>query len=1245
MKYRELVHFEPIESIIRLTDANQQEYAYQLLDTYVISDRMAELLDELVIEQLQMDRYADNKGLLIVGNYGTGKSHLMSVISTVAEMKGTCAHLSNQRVAQKAKEIEGKFKVIRVEIGSSKMSLRDIICSELEDSLERIDVDFQFPPADQVHNNKNSLMEMMAAFHEVYPEQGLLLVVDELLDHLRTRKEQELALDLGFLREIGEFCGKTRFRFIAGVQEMLFDNPNFHFVADQLRRVKERFEQVNIVREDIAYVVSRRLLKKDEKQKAFIREHLQKFTPLYHKLNEKLEEYVSLFPVHPAYLSTFEKVSVAEKRVILKTISNEMKKVMDQEVPQERPGVISYDSYWPYIENDASLKGNADVKEVMNKTKILQDRIQNAFTRPMYRPLAMRIIHALAVFRLTTDDIYSPVGVTPEELRDDLFLHTEVLDDKDPSGFLRGDIEVTLREILKTVSWQYISTNEANGQYYLDIKKDIAVDDLIEQKSETLSDDQLDRYYFKLLAEVTENSKTSYRSGYRIWLHELPWHDRKVTRQGYLFFGAPNERSTAQPERDFYVYFLQPFDPPKFKDEEKPDEVFFKFVDRDEHFMRWLRLYAGAEEMKETSASSTRRLYEEKADGYRKQLVEWFRQHMPTAFKITYRGVTKKLAEWSIFAHAHATVREIIDEAAGDCLKSWFEEKYPEYPSFSKLSTPITKASLPGYAVDAIKDISSPRTQNGTAILSGLVLLGKDQKLNVRGSGFADWVLEKLEAKGPGQVLNRSELIETVQTVQGTEDDIQWTVERNLEPEFFAVVLAALVYSGDIVITIDGTTYDAMKWDELIRLPLNQLTQFSHISKSGDLPLRELEALFEMLNVNRALLKTNALEQGIGQMVIAADRWTQEAAIALKDIRTGIPTWEGNLLSDAEIQQFRHQLEELKKFMEHIQVYQTPAKLRKFRYSVEEIQTRREDLQAMKRLQQLQQKTQEWTRSAQYLVTAQNQLAPDHPWQKKVDASLKDLLQALKSGEAGYSEQQRIRDLKAEYQNIYLTLHNQSRLNATQHNQQQALLQDCRLDALKQLSVIDLLPFSALDQWYKQLKSLKSCWSLTPDQLESQPICPHCQFRPKEEPRITDIHLDEMEGRLQTLLEDWTEILISNLSDSEVKKNIELLRKEQQLPIRRLIEEKEWTFPIEEKLIQAIQELLQGIDRVEISMDQVKAMMGDGSPLTIDELRNRFERMLQEQVGSQPGSNVRIMLKEEEAHHERKDPTAVLGGR
>ena len=53
---------------------------------------------------------------------------------------------------------------------------------------------------------------MMAQFNEKYPDHGLLLVVDELLDYLRSRKQHDLILDLGFLREMGEVCKLIRFR-------------------------------------------------------------------------------------------------------------------------------------------------------------------------------------------------------------------------------------------------------------------------------------------------------------------------------------------------------------------------------------------------------------------------------------------------------------------------------------------------------------------------------------------------------------------------------------------------------------------------------------------------------------------------------------------------------------------------------------------------------------------------------------------------------------------------------------------------------------------------------------------------------------------------------------------------------------------------------------------------------------------------------------------------------------------------
>jgi hypothetical protein len=85
MKYGELIQFEPIESVVQLRDADEATAARQLVQTYVISTEMSEKLVNLVFPQLQFDQPTDNKGLLVVGNYGTGKSHLMSVISALAE--------------------------------------------------------------------------------------------------------------------------------------------------------------------------------------------------------------------------------------------------------------------------------------------------------------------------------------------------------------------------------------------------------------------------------------------------------------------------------------------------------------------------------------------------------------------------------------------------------------------------------------------------------------------------------------------------------------------------------------------------------------------------------------------------------------------------------------------------------------------------------------------------------------------------------------------------------------------------------------------------------------------------------------------------------------------------------------------------------------------------------------------------------------------------------------------------------
>ena len=114
----------------------------------------------------------------------------MSVVSAVAE----CANLADSvspLVAGAARRIAGRFKVVRTELGATTMDFRAFVCSQLEEALAGWGIDYRFPPRDTIPNHKGAFEDMMAAFHERHPDQGLLLVVDELLtssEFRRTRR-------------------------------------------------------------------------------------------------------------------------------------------------------------------------------------------------------------------------------------------------------------------------------------------------------------------------------------------------------------------------------------------------------------------------------------------------------------------------------------------------------------------------------------------------------------------------------------------------------------------------------------------------------------------------------------------------------------------------------------------------------------------------------------------------------------------------------------------------------------------------------------------------------------------------------------------------------------------------------------------------------------------------------------------------------------------------------------------------
>lgn len=1231
MRYRDLVHFDPILTTIQLLHADKADAARDLVKTYVISDEMAERIIGVLIPNLQFDEPADTKGVLVVGNYGTGKSHLMAVLSALAERRELAQALQNRAVADACDRIGGKFKVIRAELGATTMDLREFVCSELQRGLAQLGVQYSFPPRHTIPNHKGAFEDMMAAFAAKYPDQGLLLVVDELLDFLRTRHDQELVLDLNFLREVGEICRNVRFRFLAGLQEAIFESPRFLFVADSLRRVKDRFDQIPIARRDIKFVVAERLLRKTPEQQAKIREMLTPFARFYSNMNERMDEFVRLFPVHPDYIDTFERVTVVEKREVLNSLSQSMSKLLDKDVPTDRPGLIAYDSYWEILVENPAFKTLPDVRTVMEVSSRLAGRIQQGFSRPAYKPMALRIINGLSVHRLTIGDIQAPVGATPTELRDSLCLYQLGLEDRaEPAEDLLTQVETVLREILRTVNGQFISQAADSGQYYLDIKKVVDYDALIEKRAETLEPEELDRTYFLALTRVMECADETYVTGYRIWQHELEWRDRKTTRLGYLFFGAPNERSTAAPPRDFYLFFIQPLRPPQFKDDRKPDEVIFRLQNTDDVWSRDLRLYAAATELSHPASGAEKDAYQKRAGEYLSNLVKWLREHIFATISVTYQGKSKPLAQWIKGGGGQPrAVRDLINTVGSACLEGHFADTAPEYPSFSVL---ITKDNREQAVQDALRAIAgAQKTKQATAVLDSLELLDGD-RIDPARSKYAQHVLTLLKAKPSGQVLNRAELI------QDDHDVEYFAPERfRLEPEWLVVVLAALAYSGELFVSLPGKDIDASNLGVFASSALADLVAFKHVKPPKEWNLPALRALFELVDLpsGNAQLVTQNREEPVQQLATNFQSLIGRVVTVLQRTQGAPAFWGRAAMDTAEVDQARAQIASLKTFLESLQPYTSPGKLKNFKYTANEVTAQREGLKALTDFEQLQGLLAELESFGAYMTVAETIVPPDHPWRASAHTTqdaVVDLLHNPKTRVSPQTRQTALRELtalKKEYTETYLTLHGKARLGVKEDRRKAKLVQDPRLATLKGMATVELMPAGQLASLQQRIAALQTCFALAENDLQTTPICPHCGFRPV--PGTEDINagslLAAIDEELDSMVTSWTATLLSNLEDPTTRSQLDLLGPDQMKLVGAFVASRKLPDPLPAEFVYAVREALSGLAKVVVHTNALKvALAGSGAPATLADLRQRFEDHLIELTKGKDPTKVRIVV-------------------
>jgi hypothetical protein len=1208
MKYRDLVQFEPIQTVKVLMEADNLDKAREDVRTFVFSDRMLDLIRDVIAPNLIFDQPADQKGLLIVANYGTGKTHLMSVLSTVAEHRELGDLLTRFEAAQILRPIAGRFQVVRSEIGATQMSLRDIVCGELERGLTKLGVRFSFPPLSEVPRTKDSLERMMTAFEEVHPDKGLLFVLDELLDYLRGRRDAELNLDLRFLREVGEICRGTRFRIICGIQEALFDNPRFANVAADVRRVKDRFEQVRISREDVSYVVQQRLLSKTLEQRDRIRGHLSPFTPLYEGMAERFEDFIALFPVHPAYLRVFDRITAVEKREVLRTLSQEMERLLDQEVPDKEPGLICYDRYRARLAEDPSVRQIPEVREVLEKTEVLRNRVDTAMATPQYVPVARRIIDGLAVHRLTTDDIYAPIGATPRELRDDLCLLPANLPEQD-AFFLEATVQNVIDQIIRAVSGQFITKNPENGQVYLDLRKDIDYDQRIDTRAGSLDDERLDQAYFRALEEVLERRDAPYVTGYRIWEYELLWSEHRVTRIGYLFMGAPNERSTAQPPRDYYIYFIQPYAPPRFADEEKTDEVFFRLEKPDETFTTALRRYAGATALAAESTAGHRTVYEDKAREALGRMVGWLRTHMGDAVTVTYRGERQPLKAWlSGSTGPRATVKDQVDSIAAKALALHFEARYPGYPKFA---AEITKSNLQETARQALAHIATGRrTDLSNKVLQSLGVI--DVHGNFVESGeYAQALLKRLRA-ADGKAVNRDELL-----VERDRDVPTWP-PWHLEPIWLVMVAAVLTQLGRAEIGFASGQVDALALDRLTRMPLDDLEDFTHIAPAKALPVVQLREVAKVLGLAPGIIPDQGVNEGaVRQLLATANAILQRVAQARATVQEGMSMWGALVIEQPAERDAR--LGKLQKLLEDVRARNSVGKMNKLDLSMEAIDTGRAGLVELGWLEAVVAARGHLAELVEYLREAVEVFGADHPLSKEAMDFRNEALGLFRKNEPPAAD--RVAEIRAQGEDLHRRFaeeaaraHSRDRLDGPGDERKRRILEGELYASLAKLATVSILPQGAFGSLQTRLASIGTCKTFDEANLSKSVICSECGYRPRRSSGPTARALVEgVEDHLRQLRDEWVRTLKDNLAASEMQEQIRLLVPTDRKTVETFTESGELPNPVTDEFVRALNQVFGRFEVRRLVQSEVwTALFPEQAPATPSDLRVRFERLLKD---------------------------------
>lgn len=1222
MKYRDILDFEPITEIVQFDKLDDKDYQKELIHTFVYPDYF---LDVILSEIVKNTKFGERnqKGIQIIGNYGTGKSHLMSLVQLIAEYPEYLDEITNEKAREVLKPISGKFKVHRFELAHDG-ELWDLVKYQLQVFLDKNDVDYHFEEnSPKMYNQQFD--DMMAAFEAKYPNHGFMLVIDEMLAYLKGRVSTGgLNRDLQVLQTLGQACARSRFSFMFGVQEMIYQSREFAFAAEMLLHVQDRFRDLTIRKEEVSFIVQNRLLKKSADQKSAIRTHLNKYVQYYSDMHAKLEEYVNLFPVHPSYFDNFQKIRLGKsQREVLKTLSKQFQLMKDNDVPTDNPGLITYDMYWEQLMKETSIMSIPDFKTVSDTVKTVHDKIDNNFEggRAKQKPLAKRIVNACAI-KILQDTLDKRNGARAEILLDDLCCTFPIIEDR---NFLVDQVENCANLITKATSGQYFEMNEDNQEYRLRTEGGINFDQQITQYAETMSPMEKDQYFYKFITQIMEITSNPYRSGFEIYQHEIMWKSHKVSRNGYIFLGGANDKSTTHPKQHFYMIFMPIFQHKEMNLEK--DEVYFVMDGLSQEFKNAVCLYGAAFVQQNSADSSQKPIYRAKMEDLFKKVMKAFDACYMNTTKVFYaQNPTKILKDFTLPPQG-ASKLEIFDGVASQLFETKFNEEAPAYPKFVNLIQPMTNDNRDRYIKAAIAKIARPTDANrdGEAILTGLGCYNLGE-INVDNSDFAKSIYEMMDSRDPQKVINKDEILRVVENSEN-----MWvTKDYNIESDLEFLVLAALVYLGECDLRLsDGSEINASNLAISLKSAYesHQDFLFAHVKRprGANLPLiRLITTKLCGEDLSNKLEKADTYDRLVNVAKVEADAAQTFIGRQLQhgEIRIGGVV----IYNEDDVKLLRDEITIYSRLCDKLKAFTSEARIKNLQYEMPQIQT---ILCAKDRMVEAKKKISVAKRLNEYVVylkQAEQYVAPGVELAMKIANTTAKFDEILANPNETQVEQYEaeLMDMKAKYIEWYLGKYKGFCINETQEARRAQILNSPTYRVCSELINCSILNTAAWTNWRSMFSKLKVVSGNAENQLQDTPCVNG--FNPRmEQGDMMSIH--ELAQDLDDIYSSWVQALRDFINSCESQESLKLMG---QQAIDFATGFTSGLIPMDNEITartmnEFIKSMCKGFEEVEMTVKDLTSYFN--RPMSMAEARATFDKYIFRICSGKKEDKVRIIFK------------------